>query len=210
MALVIGIDEVGRGSLAGDVFTCGVMVEDTVRPVLGVTDSKRLTPRKRESLHRALLAHKDVTWAVARRSAAVVDSIGINAAIAECFQECAETLCKQGDVKLIAIDGTPIGMGKFGPICRFFPKGDQRIWAVGAASIIAKVERDAYMTEQAKEYPGYDLEGNKGYGTPKHIQGIKEHGLSMIHRTTFCTRFTPAQKEFSILDLFGDDDGRDT
>ena len=204
MALIIGIDEVGRGSLAGDVYACGVMVEDTARPVLGVTDSKRLTPRKRESLHRALLAHKDVLWAVARRSAAVVDARGIDATVAECFQECAEVLSKQGDVKLIAVDGVPCHMGRFGPICRFFPKGDQRIWAVGAASIIAKVERDAYMVEQAKEYPGYDWESNKGYGTPKHIHGIKTLGLCMIHRTTFCKRFVPeVEQELNLVDLLG-------
>ncbi len=207
MALIIGIDEVGRGSLAGDVYTCGVMVEDTARPVIGVTDSKRLTPRKRESLHRALLAHKDVRWAIARRSAAAVDSHGINAIVAECFQECAEALYQQGDVKLIAVDGTPCPMGKFGPISRFFPKGDQRIWAVGAASIIAKVERDAYMVEQAKEYPGYDWESNKGYGTPKHIKGLKTLGLSMIHRTTFCKSFVPAEEEgLNLVDLLGLED----
>lgn len=204
MGYVIGIDEVGRGSLAGDVFTCGVMAPIDSRPVEGVTDSKALSAHRREQLHGALTACPDIRFHVARRSAGRIDEVGIDLAVRECFEECLRTLISHSlPVTLIQVDGNrPAGWGSWPCPCEFIPKGDARVWAIGAASIIAKVERDAYMREEALREPWYDWRNNVGYGTPAHAKGIASNGLSDLHRRSFCKKFIRDGEDRGVLDIF--------
>lgn len=203
VSYVIGIDEVGRGALAGDVFTCGVLAPVGTRPVEGVTDSKQLSAHRREQLHAVLTECPDIRWHVARRPASLIDAVGIDLAVRECFEECIDRLLGTGlSVAVIQVDGNrPSGWAVWPCPCEFIPKGDALVWAIGAASIIAKVERDAYMKEEGAREPWYDWRNNMGYGTPAHLQGIGQNGLSPIHRKRFCKRFVK-DGDGGILDLF--------
>ena len=185
---IIGADEVGRGPLAGGCFVGAVMAPADLEPIPGVTDSKKLTPRKRERLYKAITEHPDLDHRISLRTAARVDEVGIQRALLECFWESIEALLAIPDrqVEAVRIDGKPIGVD-FRPIrTEFIVKGDAKDWVIGAASIIAKVERDEYMRLRAKKYPAYHWEKNKGYGSQEHIAAIRQHGLTPLHRATFC------------------------
>lgn len=204
---IIGADEVGRGPLAGGCYVGAVMAPADLAPIEGVTDSKKLTPRKRERLYKAITEHESLHHRVSIRTAARVDEVGINPALLECFWEAIEALLALDlPVEAVRIDGKPIGVG-FRPIpTEFIVKGDAKDWIIGAASIVAKVERDTYMARMAQQYPQYGWEGNKGYGSKGHIAAIKEHGLTPLHRATFCRNFMPEPKDdiSDILDMFGE------
>jgi len=204
---IIGADEVGRGPLAGACYVGAVMAPSTMMPIEGVTDSKKLSPTRRQTLHKAITEHEGLHHRISIRTAARVDEVGINPALLECFWEAIEGLLALGlPVEAVRIDGKPIGVD-FRPIpTEFIIKGDAKDWIIGAASIVAKVERDAYMVKMAKQYPEYEWKGNKGYGSSGHIEAIKEHGLSPLHRATFCRNFVPEPKDdiSDILDMFGD------
>jgi len=191
---IIGTDEVGRGCLAGDVYVAAVLVPEGMAKIEGVADSKVLTPKKREALHGTLTRHPLVRYKVVSRSVADISRLGIVRAVREAFLEAVEGLLKLGEpMSAIMVDGVPIwDEGRFPQApTTFMPKGDALDWRIGAASIIAKVERDAYMVEQAKAYPAYGWEKNKGYGSEVHIAAIRQHGLSPLHRPKFCRAFNP-------------------
>jgi ribonuclease HII len=196
MVYGIGTDEVGRGCLAGDVYVAAVMVPADMDKIEGVADSKVLSPKKREALHGILTKHPDVRYRVVTRPVADITRLGIVRAVRGAFLEAVEALLNLGEpVAAIMVDGVPIWDEGHFPQARttFLPKGDALDWRIGAASIIAKVERDRYMVEKAKAYPVYLWEKNKGYGTEAHIAAIRQHGLSPLHRPTFCRSFNPGE-----------------
>lgn len=208
MKYIIGADEVGRGCVAGDVVVAAVMVaEDAVR-VEGVRDSKKLSPSKRERVCAKLIADPSVRYKVVSRPASEVDKRGLSTVLRECFNEAVNHLLglePEGTVE-VRIDGNPFPVSIQSPV-QFIVKGDDSEYTIGAASIIAKVTRDAYMVEQGAKYPGYGFETHAGYGTPAHIEAIKKLGLSPIHRATFCRAWMPQKvavfEDAGILDLFG-------
>jgi ribonuclease HII len=210
MGYIIGADEVGRGCVAGDVYVAAVMVDADAPRVEGVRDSKKLSPAKRELASARLLADPNVRYRVATRSAADVDRRGISTTLRECFEEAVGHLEGLGlPVEEVRVDGNPFPLRTTAPL-RFIVKGDDSEYVIGAASIVAKVARDAYMVRMGAEHPGYGFETHAGYGTPAHVEAIKAKGLSPIHRATFCKAWvtiSPRAVEVfddpSIVDLFG-------
>ncbi len=182
---ILAIDEAGRGPLAGPLVVAGLLLTRktlALLPALGVDDSKRLTPAVREKIFKKIKVLR-FRHQVVRRSAHWIDRHGIQTAWHEAITE----LIKRFRPTISLIDGrktfTPPGR------VEFWIKGDQRLYSIGAASIIAKVTRDRLMCRLAKKYPKYQFEQHKGYGTRKHIALIKRHGLSVVHRKTFCKFF---------------------
>lgn len=202
---VIGTDEVGRGCLAGPLCVGAVMVLADTPRVLGVTDSKALSPKKREAAFQAL---KDVTQAVVFVEAVEIDRDGIGPCLKRAFREVVVKLLDQRTDRdrhtEVLVDGNPMELGlgeeyEHDLTLKFLVKGDASDWRIGAASIVAKVTRDRLMVEEALKYPSYGFEIHKGYGTPFHLQALREHGLCFIHRASFCTRLQP---RLDVLDLF--------
>lgn len=184
---IAGIDEVGRGPLAGPVVSaCVVLPEDF--NVLGVDDSKKLSEKKREELFDKILS-KALAWGIGMCDNNIIDEINIlNAtkrAMAQAIANADKALMENCGASIqhllidaLTLDG--IDLPQTGII-----KGDAKSVSIAAASIVAKVTRDRIMIEYAKEYPHYAFESNKGYGTKAHYQGISEHGITPIHRKTF-------------------------
>ena len=211
----IGIDEVGRGCLAGHVSVGAVMVQVDAKPIPGVDDSKKLSPKKRESVHRTILETPSVFVAVTSAPVEVIDRVGIDKAVLACFERAARRLLAiaeekgLGPVVSIKIDGrAPNAPFMPGFPIEFVINGDATDWLIGAASIVAKVTRDRQMVELAKEFPGYGWEHNAGYGTAVHEAAIRTLGLTAMHRTKFCRKFaTPInpmipKEDPGIFDLF--------
>ena len=186
-------------------------------PVEGITDSKKLSPKRREALHDALCKAQDVHIAIGMRSASHINEYGIQRALRQSFLEAIEELLALGlPLDSIRADGKPLWPESyFDTPTQFIIGGDGSDWAIGAASIAAKVRRDAYMAEQAKRHPQYGWERNAGYGTKEHIAAIREHGLTPLHRVKFCRNFVSelhppggppeedAGAEDLIMELFG-------
>ena len=180
-----GVDEVGRGPLAGPVVCAAVILSlEEARRIPGIDDSKKLSPKKREQLA-ALIRERARAWAVAGGSNEVIDEINILQATRLCMKRAVEALEIGADVVLVDGNMTlDIALPQ-----RAFVKGDARIASIGAASILAKVHRDALMRAFAERYPEYGFERNMGYGTAAHIAAIREVGICPIHRRTFITKF---------------------
>ena len=180
---VCGIDEVGRGPLAGPVVAGAVILPSDCR-ILYINDSKKLSEKKRELLCEEIKG-KALSWAVGVVSREVIDEINILQATYEAMRRAiarldpAPALLLNDAVRIPGIDIPQV------PIV----KGDAKVQSIAAASIIAKVTRDHMMEEYDKLYPGYDFAGNKGYGTAAHIAALKEKGPCPIHRRTFITKF---------------------
>lgn len=189
---LIGADEVGRGCLAGDLYVCAVAVPIGTYPVEGVTDSKALTPRRRTALWQRLTSTPGVHHEVIKATPQEIDATGMAAALRRCFQAAIQSHLDQlrgtDRVSQVLVDGNPFRLDLHAPV-KFVVRGDSKEWTIGAASIIAKVERDAWMVRMAELHPSYGWERNKGYGSPEHIAGIEAKGLTSLHRATFCTRF---------------------
>ena len=182
---VAGVDEVGRGPLAGPVVCAAVILSlEAARRIPGIDDSKKLSPKKREQLA-ALIRERARAWAVAEVSNEVIDEINILQATRLCMKRAVEALEPRADVVLVDGNMTlDIALPQ-----RAFVKGDARIASIGAASILAKVHRDALMRAFAERYPEYGFGRNMGYGTAAHIAAIREVGICPIHRRTFVTKF---------------------
>jgi len=176
--VIAGIDEVGRGALAGPV-TAAAVVLGTEVAIEGIDDSKRLTPERRRALD---LIIRDVATSVsvAHVWPDRIDSLGIQQATRMAMLGALEPL--RGTVDHVIIDGLPIQLGV--PATAVV-KGDSRVAAVAAASIVAKVARDALMVELDAEYPGYGLAHNKGYGSPDHLLCLAANGPTSVHRRSF-------------------------
>lgn len=184
---IAGIDEVGRGPLAGPVVSACVILQEDF-DVLGVDDSKKLSEKKREELFDKILS-KSIAYGIGMCDNSVIDEINIlNAtkkAMAEAVTKAEMMLrdkvgCGIDHLLIDALKLDDVDIPQTGII-----KGDGKSLSIAAASIIAKVTRDRMMQDYAKEYPYYAFESNKGYGTHAHYEGIKEHGITPIHRKTF-------------------------
>lgn len=179
---VIGVDEVGRGPLAGPLSVGAVVLND--EPCIwGLNDSKQLSSRTRSELA-ARIRKEARAVAVVHIPPAVIDEKGISCALKEAMRTAIEHI--DIDPTAVLIDGNPVHVH---PLEQTIVKGDCKIAAIAAASIVAKVERDAYMSSISDQYPQYHFAQNKGYGSSEHIHAIKTYGLSAIHRKSFCTHF---------------------
>ncbi|MEI6306241.1 MAG: ribonuclease HII [Deltaproteobacteria bacterium] len=177
--LIAGIDEAGRGALAGPVVAAAVVLPVGLR-IEGVDDSKKLSPETRERLFDVIMTQA-LRIGVGMSSAKIIDRVNILQATRLAMQEAVSKLSPQPDFLLI--DGiTPIAS----PLPQqTIPKGDVLSLSIAAASIIAKVSRDRLMREQEQKHPGYGFAAHKGYGSPVHLEAIRRLGPSPIHRLTF-------------------------
>lgn len=180
---ICGVDEVGRGPLAGPV-VCAAVIMPLDDIVSGVDDSKKLSAKKREKL-RAEIMQKAIAYRICCVEAQIIDEINILQATRLCMKQAVEGLKIAPDAVItdgnMTLDITPYQ--------RSIIKGDSLSYSIGAASIIAKVYRDRLMQEYAALYPQYAFEKNAGYGTAEHIAAIKSFGLSPIHRRSFTTKW---------------------
>ncbi|MBQ7918009.1 MAG: ribonuclease HII [Clostridia bacterium] len=177
--LIAGVDEVGRGPLAGPVcVACVMMPLDDI--IEGVDDSKKISEKKRELLAEQI-KEKAICYTVEMVDEETIDKINILEATKLAMKRSIEKMTIKPDVVLVdAISKLDVNTNIRGII-----KGDALSYSVGCASILAKVTRDKLMTELAKEYPVYGFEKHKGYGTKAHIEAIKEHGPCVYHRLSF-------------------------
>ncbi len=180
---ICGIDEVGRGPLAGPVLTAAVILpRDLVIPYLN--DSKQVSKKNRELIYDIIL-ERAVSVSVGMNTAATIDSIGIEKANKDAMKQAIAGLSVKPDLLLIdAVHIPDIDIPQVSII-----KGDCQSVSIAAASIVAKVTRDRIMEEMDKKYPGYGFGSNVGYGSAEHIKAIKEMGPCEIHRKTFITHF---------------------
>ncbi|MBE5755600.1 MAG: ribonuclease HII [Clostridiales bacterium] len=177
--LIAGVDEVGRGPLAGPVcVACVMMPLDDI--IEGVDDSKKISEKKRELLAEQI-KEKAICYTVEMVDEETIDKINILEATKLAMKRSIEKMTIKPDVVLVdAISKLDVNTNIRGII-----KGDALSYSIGCASILAKVTRDRLMTELAKEYPVYGFEKHKGYGTKAHIEAIKEHGPCVYHRLSF-------------------------
>lgn len=180
---ICGIDEVGRGPLAGPV-VAGAVILPKDCDILYINDSKKLTASKREELFQIIM-EKAVSAKTALVSPQYIDKVNILQATYEAMRKAIATLNVQPDILLNDAVNIPLVNIKQVPII----KGDAKSISIGAASIIAKVTRDAMMVEYDKIYPEYDFASNKGYGSAKHIEALKKYGPCPIHRRSFIHNF---------------------
>ena len=177
--LIAGVDEAGRGPLVGSVVAAAVILDEN-HPIRGLNDSKKLTAMKRESLAIEIKNHAK-SWSIASVSAAEIDQINILQASLLAMKKAVESLPEFPDIALV--DGN-----KEPDLCcdvEAIVKGDAKVEAIAAASILAKVERDQQMFELHKQYPKYDFDRHKGYPTKAHMALLVEHGPIDEHRKSF-------------------------
>ena len=176
---IAGVDEAGRGPLAGPVFAAAVIFDkDTV--INEINDSKKLSEKKREELF-DVIREKALCYAIVSADEKEIDRINILAATLKCFNRPVSDLSITPDIALI--DGNRVG--EMPVEARTIVKGDANSMSIAAASILAKVARDRYITEMSHLYPEYNFQKHKGYGTKEHLELIAKHGPSPIHRLTF-------------------------
>ncbi len=180
--LIAGVDEVGRGPLAGPVVCCAVIMplDDIID---GVTDSKKLSEKKRESLAE-IIKQKAISYCIYQIEQEQIDRINILEAVKQCMTSAVNGLKIKPDITLVDGVDTHLAIN-----AKYLVKGDLKSYTIGCASIVAKVCRDNLMKEWAKEFPEYGFEKHKGYGTKTHIEKIKEIGPCRLHRKTFIKNF---------------------
>lgn len=179
---VAGVDEVGRGPLAGPVVTAAVILTDAPLPE-GLTDSKQLRPKVREQMFEAIC--RDHIVAVASASALRIDAMNILAANLWAMDRAVRSLAERPVGVLVDGRDVPATLIAAGYRGAAIVKGDARVAAIAAASIIAKVTRDRMMELHAVDFPGYGFETNVGYGSAKHLKALAELGPTPIHRRSF-------------------------
>ncbi len=177
--VVAGVDEVGRGAIAGPL-SAGACVLPAAPRIDGIDDSKRLSPQRRTELS-AVIKGVAICWSVAHISAEEIDTMGVTSALRRVMGRALAGLSLEPDH--VVIDGRPMGIAAAETAVI---KGDGKVAAIAAASILAKVERDALMVSLAADYPDYDFDVNKGYGTIEHLEAVATHGMSPYHRRSFC------------------------
>ncbi|TDM42190.1 ribonuclease HII [Macrococcoides goetzii] len=175
--VIAGIDEVGRGPLAGPVVACAVILNEN-HAFYGLNDSKQMSKLNRAKVEAELL--ENVTYAIGIATVEEIDAINIYETTKIAMLRAIEALPVTPDVLLIDAMKLQTGL-----IEESIIKGDSTSISIAAASVIAKEYRDRLMVELAKTYPGYDFENNAGYGTKKHLDGIATYGITPIHRKTF-------------------------
>lgn len=185
--IAVGIDEVGRGALAGPLTVACVALPDEPQ-VIGIDDSKKLSPKRREQLASQI---EDVALGlgIAHVQPEEIDACGMAAslrmAMSRALRACETDLAARGNgskVDAVLVDGNPVHIHA-NEQC--IVKGDGKVACIAAASIVAKATRDALMRSLAEEHPAYGFESNKGYGSARHMQAIREQGPSAVHRLSF-------------------------
>ena len=187
--VVVGVDEVGRGSVAGPLTVCAVCLPAEPR-IWGVNDSKQLTPAKRELLA-VQIAEVASAVGMCHIPPERIDEVGMAQSMREAVAAAVADTGLAPDCVLM--DGNPLGAV---PNERDVVHGDAKVACIAAASILAKVTRDEMLVELDAEYPGYHLAQSKGYASPEHIQAIREKGLTPIHRVSFCGNFLETGRLF--------------
>jgi ribonuclease HII len=177
--LVAGVDEAGRGPLAGPVFAAAVILDD-LHPIKGLADSKLLSPRKRERLYDEIRGHA-LCCCIASASAAEIDQLNILQATMLAMQRAVEGLRLLP--KRVVVDGNRTPKLKMQTAA--IVKGDAKVAAISAASILAKVERDRWCVDLHTQFPVYGFATHKGYPTPEHLAALKAHGPCPQHRRSF-------------------------
>lgn len=177
--LICGVDEAGRGPLAGPVFAAAVIL-DASRPITGLADSKKLNEKTRDRLA-SLIREQALSWAIAQASVEEIDALNILQATLLAMRRAVEALELRPDEVLI--DGTHCP--RIAHPVRAVVRGDSSVAAISAASILAKTARDAEMLRLHVQYPQYGLDRHKGYPTAAHLAALREHGVINIHRRSF-------------------------
>jgi ribonuclease HII len=177
--IVAGVDEAGRGPLAGPVFAAAVIL-DPMRPITGLADSKTLSERKRDSLY-LTIKEAALSWSIAEASVEEIDELNILQATLLAMQRAVNGLNVPPDEVLV--DGNCLP--KLSMPAQAIVKGDSKVQAISAASILAKVERDKLMSGYYERYPDFSFHLHKGYGTKQHLAEIERFGFLDIHRKTF-------------------------
>lgn len=185
---VCGVDEAGRGPLAGPVFAAAVILPNGCE-IEGLNDSKKLSEKKRDALF-DIIKEKAISWSVASVDEKIIDEINILQATYIAMRKAVEGLDVPADYALI--DGNR--MPPLDIEGETIVKGDGKSPSIAAASILAKVSRDRFMLELDKKYPQYQFAKHKGYGTKLHYEMLTEHGISDCHRKTFLKSFTGGMK----------------
>lgn len=177
--LIAGVDEVGRGPLAGAVVAAAVIL-DPAQPIMGLADSKKLSAKKRETLA-AEIRLKALAWSLGRAEVEEIDQLNILQATFLAMQRALESLAIQPEQVLIDGNRCP----RINYSMEAIVGGDALVPAISAASILAKVSRDAELVRLDQLYPAYGFAQHKGYPTPSHLNAIRQHGVLPIHRRSF-------------------------
>ena len=177
--IIAGVDEAGRGPLAGDVYAAAVILPSDLI-IEGINDSKKLSPKKREKLYDEII-EKAEAFCIASASVEEIEKLNILNADMLAMKRAVEGLKRNVDIVLVDGNKAPDVAFKTCPVI----KGDASSQSIAAASILAKVARDRYMLELDKQYPEYQFSKHKGYGTKLHYEMIKKYGISKVHRPSF-------------------------
>ncbi len=178
-SLLAGVDEAGRGPLAGDVFSAAVILHPE-NIIFGLVDSKKLSEKRRQELA-VEIKEKALCWNVARSTVKEIDRFNILEATMMAMERAVEGL--RIDPEYVVVDGNRLPLWRYAS--ESIIKGDDKVPSISAASILAKVHRDEEMIAFDKLYPGYGFDCHKGYGTKKHFEAIGRLGPSLIHRKSF-------------------------
>ncbi|RVY71419.1 ribonuclease HII [Helicobacter pylori] len=185
--MILGIDEAGRGCLAGSLFVAGVVCDDQTALEflkMGLKDSKKLNPKKRFFLENKIKTHDEVGFFVVKKSAEAIDSLGLGACLKLAIEEILENLSASSHA--IKIDGnTAFGLNKRYPHIQTIIKGDETIAQIAMASVLAKAFKDREMLELHALFKEYGWDKNCGYGTKQHIEAIIKLGATPFHRHSF-------------------------
>lgn len=183
---VVGIDEVGRGPLAGPVVACAVLLDQKLK-IQGifhkVKDSKKLSSKKREEIYKIATNHPQIIYGIGKVSHKAIDKINILNATKLAMKKAADNL-KFKRIDFLLLDGN-FGLENINILQKSIIKGDEKVMSCALASIIAKVERDRLMEKYHKKYPNYGFDRHKGYGTKFHYKMLRNFGPSVIHRKSF-------------------------
>ena len=179
MKIIAGVDEVGRGSLMGPVYAAAVILNKSINKKI-LKDSKTLTKNKREELDNYI--KENSIWAIGQASTKEIEEINILQASLLSMKRAIIKLSKKPS--LVLVDGNKLPNLKNYKL-KYVIKGDQKIPSISAASIIAKVARDKFITKLSKKFTNYEWDKNSGYGTKEHIKAIKKFGVTKYHRKTF-------------------------
>jgi len=192
MQLICGVDEAGRGPLAGAVYAAAVVLNPE-KPIQGLADSKKLSEKKRDALALEIKAHA-LAWSIAHSTVEEIDEINILQASLLAMKRAIESIQANQSVQaslvgmqsiqlLVQVDGNQCP--KISLPCEAIVKGDSKVQAISAASILAKTARDAALYELDQQYPMYGFAQHKGYPTAAHMALLREHGVSPVHRRSY-------------------------
>lgn len=190
--LIAGIDEVGRGPLAGPVVTCAVIMKSD-SAIDGITDSKKLSRKKMLNLKEKIL-EDTICYAYGYANPRLIDRVNIKNATHKAMEDALNNLKIKPEIVLIDAERIDTDIPQLNIV-----KGDLNEYVISCASILAKIRRDDIMINFSKLYPNYGFDTNMGYGTKKHYQGLEEYGETSIHRQTFLIKFHERQMTFDDL-----------